>query len=82
VQVEADGEPMTLDDSVRVLLYEFAEVGIAPDVWRDWPWDVVELFWEQRLKHDRQRGQELKEHREACAAAKVPTRIFFSIPLR
>ncbi len=73
---------MTLDDSVRVLLFEFLEVGIVPEVWRDWPWDVVETYWEERLKRDRERGEQVAEHRRACAAANVPTRVFFSIPLR
>jgi hypothetical protein len=82
VTTEPAGEPMTLDESVAVLLYEFAELGIGPDEWGTWPWDVVELFWDERLKRDRRRGEELAEHRRACSAAKVPTRVFFSIPLR
>lgn len=77
-----EAEKLDFEASVRVLFFEFAEVGIPPDVWANWPWDLVQLYWDERVRRDGERSEQLNEHLRASRAAQVVPRVMYCIPLR
>lgn len=73
---------MALDEAVRVLFYEFTQLGIPPSEWVRWSIDAVEFYWDERLKRDEDMSDQIRSHQRASAAAKVAPRIYYSIPVR